>query len=57
MIISKRIQAEKKWNSLTPMERVKVIYLVGANKISGIKGHRLCVDYIEKTIVCQQLDI
>ena len=52
MIISKRIQAEKKWNSLTPMERVKVIYLVGANKISGIKGHRLCVDYIEKTIVC-----
>ena len=50
--LSAKLQAEIKWNSLTPMERVKIIYLVGANKVAGIKGHRMCINYVEKTIVC-----
>ena len=45
-ITNKSILAEQKWMTLKPMERVKIIYLVGANKINGIKGHRKCMQYV-----------
>ena len=49
--ISTRLQAEIKWHNMTVSQRLEVIKLTGAAKINGIKGHRVCVEYVKNNLL------